>query len=397
MSDSIFDDLERSDRRPKNYSESEYSYINRSGRPPLSRVRELLESWYSHYPKKHIKDLKARFTSSDDTQHKGAFFELYLHNLLLHFGLHVTIHPKLEGKSTHPDFLASSKKNIPLFILEATIATKPHDEFAAEKRINIVYDSIDRLDSPNFFLGVRIQGKPDTPPPGKKWKIMLAHWLLTLNPDAVLKKKEHFPEKTLTHDGWIVTFEAIPKGSRSRGKPGIRPIAAHMFDFKKLNIAEQIRNSIEAKVSKYGEISFPYLLAVNVHDLFFREEMAWDVLFGDEYLLISSIRSETELQRAQNGIFNKPKGHRNCGTSAVIFFNNLSCFGISKIIPILYHNPWATNPFDATLWPFLQFKSNEEKNFMKKEAGIDVSEYFGLSSSWPIIQDEEDIDFGISE
>ena len=76
--------------------------------------------------------------------------------LLLCLGYSVECHPDVPNGLKHPDFLACSPRGDD-FYLEAVLANEASDEKVAEKaRMNVVYDTIDRIESPNFFVGMRL-------------------------------------------------------------------------------------------------------------------------------------------------------------------------------------------------------------------------------------------------
>ena len=90
--------------RAKRYGEPRFEYYNHSSRPAIGQIREVLENWFSGYPDLGKSDLRGRFKSNDDRSHDGAFFELYLHEVLRKLGYEVQVHP-LVDKPTHPDFV----------------------------------------------------------------------------------------------------------------------------------------------------------------------------------------------------------------------------------------------------------------------------------------------------
>lgn len=175
----LFDNMRRDDEDPASHSEPKSSYLNRSARPAFRAIRTVLEDWFSRYPEAHRKDFYGRLRSSDDTQHRSAFFELFLHELLVRLRCRVEIHPSVAGTSKSPDFLVES--NIGgLFYLEAVVASGESREEASTRAISSrLHDILDRLDSPNFFIGWKVRSCTLTPPAARKIKAFLKRgWLL---------------------------------------------------------------------------------------------------------------------------------------------------------------------------------------------------------------------------
>ena len=103
----LFSELQRTFEGPKPYAEPDYEYLDRSARIEAISIRETMEEWLARYPEPDRPDLVARFRSPDEVQHRGAAFELYLHELLSRLGYELTIHPPTPSKKdTRPDFLA---------------------------------------------------------------------------------------------------------------------------------------------------------------------------------------------------------------------------------------------------------------------------------------------------
>jgi hypothetical protein len=130
-----------------------------SARQDVSRIREVLDAWFSHYPDSEQKDLRGRFRSPDDTPHRSAFFELFLHELLLLLGCRVETHPDLRNTTTrNPDFLVDSPSG-GRFYMEAVVVTgESAEETKARARMHVVYDALNRMDSPYFDFGMEIHG-----------------------------------------------------------------------------------------------------------------------------------------------------------------------------------------------------------------------------------------------
>src|SRR5437016_4610962 len=100
----LFDDFVREYLGPARHAEPFYTFLNRSARPATAAVRQLLESWFANYPHEEQPDLRGRFRSTNNRKHKAAFFELFLHELLLRLRCQIEIHPLLVNTSKRPDF-----------------------------------------------------------------------------------------------------------------------------------------------------------------------------------------------------------------------------------------------------------------------------------------------------
>jgi hypothetical protein len=387
----LFDRTAATSEAPKGHSESLFSYLNRSSRPGMAAIRGLLDIWFAQYPSRAQDDLRKRFCSDDDTAHRSAFFELYLYQLLVKIGYELKVHPDIAGLSVHPEFLVLSEGQ-PRFYLEATLGSESAADKGAKKREDIVYQTLDKMDSPSFFIGCSIHGSPKSPPPGTKWRTALEKWILTLDPEEVGRRLESggleaLPSVTLNHDGWSVTFTAVPKSPELRGKPGVRPLG--YWTFGSIGCLEQecIKKAIKSKATRYGSLGLPYLIAINVVGAFGPDNIAVaNALFGDEGIRVYRYPKnglKEEPFRAPNGAFIGRKGPVNSRVSGVIICDNLLWGNISTNNPALWHNPYASFPFDPAQWPLPQMKPNREKNVMELDSGKNARDIFGLSDVWP--------------
>src|SRR2546430_8119671 len=267
----LFDTITSHDEELPQFAEPEFIYLNRSARQDISHIRDLLEVWFSHYPASAQADLCGRFRSPDDTPHRSAFFELFLHELLLRLGCQVEMHPDLQSSSTrHPDFLVNSP-NYGRSYMEAVIVTgESAVETKARARMHVVYDALNRMDSPYFDFGIEIHGAPATPPPARRMRRFLEQKLALLDPDEIAARlhpgRHHIiPHWRYEHAGWQIDFFPIPKSPVMRGKADVRPLKA-WFEERRLHTTEAIRDGVMKKAGRYGELDLPYVIAINALD-----------------------------------------------------------------------------------------------------------------------------------
>jgi len=395
----LFDQIHRQDKRPQEYSQSIYEYINLSALKPYKHIRSLLKDWFSHFPVKHQNDLEARFRSSDDYEFLSAFFELYIHELLIRLGFELEIHPYIERKSTHPDFLAFLN-NKSVFYLECIVPKGSLNDIAAEKRKNIVYDTLNKLVSPYFDLGITVHGKPNTPPPGAKWRRFLKEELLRLDPDKVeaRKKAEGLPCWSRKHDGWNVDFLATPKPLERRGKPSIRPIGLRIegFRFEELEGCKtqvKIRNAIEKKATGYSKINLPFIVAINVIGEFCDDIFIANALFGKKNIVRTNTPNRTLnlIKKHYDGAWWNPKGPQNICVSAVFLLKNLFPWNMVTHNPIIWHNPWAEISLNPNILPLPQIMYNCSGKYREYKTGKSAREIFNFPPNWPRIEEDDDI------
>lgn len=386
----LFDDVDRRDIRPKRHGESTFDYLNQSGRPPYTVMRALLEQWFSRIPDAANTDLRARFRSSTDSQHQGAFFELYLHELLTCCGLRMEVHPAVQGSARHPDYV-TLRQGERQFYVEATLALPSREEEAADARAARVYDAINKhLKSPNFFLAIRIRGAPSTPPPGRKLAEALTAWLRKLDPDVLgeVLRSEGFdglPSFDWSHDDWELSFLPVAKSPDLRGAPDVRPIGITMPEVQILETHKAIRAAVCNKATRYGDLDLPYLVAVNVIAEHADTIDVMNALFGEEYV---EIRMKADgsiaqaLGRKRDGAWFGPTGPRNTRVSGAVVLNDLSEWTVHQA-PVLIHNPYANTPFPIDSWPLRQRVPDQQKARLVDRPGLDVVDLLRLPQPWP--------------
>ena len=356
----LFDETERNDCEWAQYAEPLFVYLNRTARPEFARVRDELERWFSHYPPSGQEELRARFRSKIDSQHRAALFELFLHELLLRLGCQVTLHPTVPNVTRAPDFLAESPDG-ERFYIEATIATNQSaTEAAAQARMNDVYDVLNRhVYSPDFFLWVEIEGVPTTPPPAKEIASFVNRHLAELNPDEITRlyesgRVEGIPQWPFEHGGWKIEFRPIPKKPEARGKPGVRPIGVQSTGVQLVDYRTPIREAITKKAGRYGNLDLPYVVAVNVLESI-DEIDVMEALFGKEQFTIVFSPSrpvepvDIRMSRLPDGAWVKADGPRYTRVSAVLLATELYVHNIPRANLRLYHNPWAQRPYQSVL------------------------------------------------
>lgn len=384
----LFEEKDRNYQGPKTYIEDDFDYLDRSARKEEVRVRQFFKKWVASFPEGEAKELISRIKSGDKRAFDSATFEIFLYALVKSLGGQLEVHPKLEnGSEKRPDFLVQMP-NGEEFYLEATLASEHSEaEKAAERRKNVVLEAIEKIDSPNFFVGISAHDNPHTPPPSKALRRELANWLSSLDPDSVAKDveengHERIPSMTWEHEGWHVEFEAIPIKPERRGK-GQRIIGVLSGGARWANVWEPIRDAVRTKGGWYGELKKPLIVAINVdgHSIDRIDEM--QALFGQEEYVFNSANPDdhAEMRRAPNGAWFGPKGPQYTRVSGAWIFGGLNPWNLVTRRNTLYFNPWAQFSVPAPLQKVNYAITKNEK--MEWVEGERLSSLLGLSESWP--------------
>ncbi|MBT4484491.1 MAG: hypothetical protein HOC71_12535 [Candidatus Latescibacteria bacterium] len=375
---------------PKTYTEPSFSYINRCGRQEFFRIRDVLEDWFSRYPKIEKDEFLSRFQSENNTSFTSSFFELYLHELLLRLKYSVHIHPKIsESKLKKPDFLAIAPDGKELFI-EAVITTEAKKESSSANAIKkVVYDKINTLNDPNFYVKLNEKSFPLTAPSGKNIKNCIKKWLQSLDPDQCLKlviqkNFDDLPKLNFKHDNWEIEFTAYPRSIKARGKPGRRLISAHTPCFQKIDSSTPLRKAILRKATHYGDLGKPYFIAVNMLGNFIDDIDIMDALFGKETIVFNhpfDLGKEHEITREPNGAWTSVFGPRYSRVSGVLIGLNILPWNIAKNDLALYINPWSKYPYECPIMDLTKYTPINNK--LEKKEGVHPRLIFELSEDWP--------------
>ena len=113
----LFDDIDREPSTSMSNLYSAFVAVNQDGSPGEQDRRDRLEGWFQKFPSDWQNDLRGRFRSDLHDAHEGAFFELFLHELLTNLGFKVEVHPTLPDSDGRPDFLVCDESEC--FYLEA--------------------------------------------------------------------------------------------------------------------------------------------------------------------------------------------------------------------------------------------------------------------------------------
>jgi hypothetical protein len=347
----------------------------------------LLEAWFAEIPEGESLDLRQRFRSPIERKHRAALFELYLHHLLVSSGYRLEFHPNVDGKQTHPDFLAYSG-DAPRFYVEAITVVSSATTEAEDNRVSLVYDTLNSLESSDFYLAVRVDGAPATSPPGAQLRRDIGRWLSTLDWDAIrilyaANDFDNVPSYGWEHAGWNVVFEPIPKSPEKRGTGSVRAIGlTSPAGARRVSHDAYLKAAVTSK-DRYGKLRLPFMIAVQIADEFPID--LYDVLnglFGQETILVRRDGLQ-RVDRLQNGAWTSPQGPVHTTVSAAAVWSTLVPWSFASVEPIMVHNPRAENPFPKDGLPIYQHFVDLESGMVIRAPGQPIADALRLPEGWP--------------
>jgi hypothetical protein len=341
-------------------------------------VREIVENWLSRYPAPGRGALIAPLRSPIDDQHRAAFFELFVHELLLIRGHRILqIEPKLSHTAKSPDFLVEANEGNRLYV-ECVLATgRSQKEVAAQARLNQALSAIDRTSSPQHFLDLTVHGVPTAPISITAMTRTLRTWIAALPNDA--RAMDATPFEYQEH-GVTISLRAFPRRHPGGAR---RAIGARFFPVRQVTTNDDVRGALEKKAGRYGVLDQPYVVAVNALEMFAREDAAIDALLGSPCVAVEQTSRGFISRESRNpdGVWCGPTGARRNRLSAVLSTEGIDPWNFASRRGRLIRNPWATAPvlsFDLGLddyWP--------DQGHYRITSGKLMREIFGLPDGWP--------------
>ena len=379
----LFDDVQGNDTGPALHSEGSYAYYNRSARPGVLGIRVLLQNWFDRYPAPGQAELLGRFKADFD----AAFFELFLHELCLTLTIAVEPHPQLaSGTERRPDFrlLESGADSF----LEARVARDQSDARRKEEMVRArLYDAINSLDVPDYFLHLeRLELKSGKQPAIRPMIRDLQQWINSLEYEHLSVHRDDpvqratMPVWTYEDDHLSIRVSVFPVSPSRRGAPDHRPIGMFPIESRWGGAVKSLKTALKRKGAKFGKFSVPYVIAVNsLSSWGFDRDEQLQALFGSEHILVDPTSREHKLGREPDGFWSGPRGPQHTRVSAVLFCQ-VSPWNVHQAQLGLYHNPWATFPYDGALTRLAQ--AVPQVPHMLWVDGASVGQLFGLSDGW---------------
>jgi len=312
--------------------------------PPRVAARQEFLSWLTEVPEPHQSVWGGRLKSDLDHPHFSVRLELYLHHYFKSNDWGIEIEPEMRGSSNKPEFWVTRGEDRILVEAKAVL-----DEKSTAQETQRLRQLANNLTN-KLSRDVIIEPLSNLPPslPTSKIRARIKRHIIS-QADEILEfdlRDEHL------NTPYSLKVVILPKSPDSTEAGGVGGMVSGAY---MLAIGKRIRDALERKAGKYGDIDAPFLIAIYGKGEFpvqTRDEL--DALFGDRVWLVpqKGMGAVTE-SRKPNGFFTSVRDgvHRHEQVSAVLFyrFKWLENNHVHQIH--IYHNPFAQRLLSPDLFP----------------------------------------------
>ena len=380
----LFDDPERTHRGRADYTEDGFSFLNRSAQPAAQRVREVLGKWFEQYPASEQDALRVRFRE----EFEPAFYELFLHAHLIHHPADVEVHPAVfRGSRKLPDFLVRFSGGEQVLVEAVVSSDQTRMAKARDARENVLFEEIEKLHSPDFWLYPRKVTNPHgTQPSGRRIRAFLKRELAKLSPDQVRQDIDRSATRALPtllyRDGATeISFAVIPKGPRARGRQDSNTIGVFPPRTRWGGSSSALASCVRRKTTRYGQLTCPYVVAVNSLSRWGTEhDDIMTALWGSEDFPTGVEAAKRRGPERREGALLGPNEPQNTRVSGVMV-GSVVPWNIGRAELTLYHNPFASRPCLDVPWRVAQIIPSEGK--CERIPGETAGHILGLPTDWP--------------
>jgi hypothetical protein len=385
----IFRDVTRTDASYIRAHESHFDFVDRCSLPLAVNARSAIEQFVARYPESDQKELAARIRSGNNQLFQSAVFEIILHEFLSRLGCKLESHPLLpNGSAKRPDFLVTTPDD-EQFYLEAVLATERGDHRSTSRIKESVLDYVSDTPHRDFMVAIRSTGTPTTQPAAKKLRLEVHRWLDSMDVDEISAAIEQLgidsmPSYEWNHEGWSLIFRPIPRAPERRGEGGSL-IGMLTGEAGWVNSWEPIRDAIQHKGQRYGDLNRPFLIAVNLDAMRLNDIDEMQALYGEERLTVSIDNDNTpmELTRGPNGAWRDHAGPTSRRVSGLWSFNNLNMYSLGSAKHTVYFNHWALRQLPEMLkvLPHAEVIHGQ----VEKSDGLSMATVLDIPAGWPEI------------
>lgn len=381
---SLFGSGAGSDPAPAPYERSAYESLRSAHGAEASRVRELVDRWYSRLDEPAALSIAERFTRENDADHRGAFFELYLHELAVQlYGAVDADIGQDEFDRRRPDFGIDCAGH-PVWIEATSVAGDDFYTPSERRHRHQVLDAINSVEAPAFGVHIEFLETSAATPPAGRLRRWLQRWLDNLDPDEILRRPDGEAEpRVFDRGGWRIELVPYALEPEHRNYPHHRLIGS-LGDGGAINETAPIKKRLRKKAGHYGALEQPFVIAVLCAGSFVDDQDITDALLGPRGYWYDHEAGTLRGVRQPDGLWLHETGPVNTRVSAVLSVPKLSPWNICEVEPTLWTNPWAAHPVPTQcLWRRMDLETTGKVH--ERKAARCVADVLHLPRDWPAI------------
>jgi len=319
--------------------------------------------------------------NGSDRDFQSSLCELMIHAWILGAGCKAIVHPILPCSAKRPDFAATNGQDEIFAYVEVTTVNPPAARVAENNRENPIYNAINACDlPPGALLGYDLIRAGADNPPIRPLVGAVENWARD-NLEAA--RGEPVSNRFIVGD-WEIELElyvgaGLQQAANAIGVGGLR--------VGWIEPQTDIRNALENKSRRYGDLGLPYLIVVaDGKDQLWGAERIRDtlleVVMGDEVVEVRQ-GGEPRLARAGNGFWRSSRSRRNCHVSGVLLLPNLDLWKLREAAhqPLLAINPWGNLALPEPLTNLHRLEVHA--NRWTETEGRMFADVIGLPNPWP--------------
>ena len=376
----LFEERPRNRQEPFERGDRLFDFYDQSNRDGYDELRSILNSWMSEIDDDEWTEFYSRMRYGGNSAFRSTFCELLIHALLVRLGYKVSVHPDVPGSKKHPDFGIRDKDGKILCYVEVTTVNRADDDESQSNREAPIYNAVNKAKLPaGCLLGYNlIQAGPDSP--------ALRPLVKSIETWAKENSERARTEEVVQEfaaGSWKLEIELFAGGDAA---PGTSAIGVAAMPGGIIAPHKDIREALEWKSRRYGEMQTPYLIVVGdtKNQLFGKEAVKnaiTEAVFGDEIAV--SIDGKLSRDFAKNGFWVGKTGLRNRHVSAILLLPDAGIWRLreKRWQPTLAINPWANHSIPEPIKSLRRLEAEDGK-WVERD-GTSVADILGLPIPWP--------------
>lgn len=359
--------------KPQRYATTEFLALENSSSPAAMKSKDAIEHWFSNHPEgKEKRDLRGRFRNRLASNHIGAFWELYLHELFRKSNYSIEIHHTVAASGKRPDFRLIRNDNTIAYVEAVWVGSKSSLALGQDRRASELMDAINSWTFKQFCLGLHIYKVGPENPGFDGLHTCLRAWIDRQHPQSPSEQRTFVWNGSAWNESieecdqidshsktWIICLRAINKSLFTADTEGLKTLQMFTRKFVWENTLSKTLGSLNAKSTKYQHLNAPYIIALNIGKYCAQEEFESTLIGGESF-------------------WGTSQSPRNRQVSAILVGVQINPWSMRDKTLQIYLNPAAEYPLDDT-FELPCWKANPEDARFTLHSGRSSAEILGIA------------------